>query len=87
MGLWLQRETKDTSVTLTFTTIAFVLYATACIAHSLDLIKGVSELNQLFFSTLAAYIGRKMSFRTKTMSINHDDGPLESEKEDKNEGT
>lgn len=84
MGLWLKRESKNTSVTLTFATISFVLYASACIFHALGLISGVSELNQLFFACLAGYLGRKMSFKTKSMSLN-DSGPLEeeSEKEEK----
>jgi hypothetical protein len=68
------RETKNTSVTLTFATISFVLYATACIFNALDVIKGVSELNQLFFACLAAYVGRKMSLKTKNFSVNHKDG-------------
>lgn len=73
MKLWLERETKTTSVTLTYCTIAFVLYSSACIAHALGLISGVSELGQLFFATLTAYIGRKMSIKTKTLSINSPD--------------
>lgn len=79
MAFWLSRETKQTSVTLTFATISFVIYASACIFHALGLISGVSELNQLFFACLASYVGRKMSFKTKSISVNHSDE--ESEKE------
>lgn len=69
-------KTSEGSVTLTFTTIAFAIFSILICLEAASVIKNTSAANELFFSCLALYLGRRISFKTSKVELNN-------EKEDK----
>ncbi|MCG3175457.1 MAG: hypothetical protein MOGMAGMI_00386 [Candidatus Omnitrophica bacterium] len=69
-------KTGEGSVTLTFATIAFAIFSILICLEATSIVKSTSAANELFFSCLALYLGRRVSFKTSKVELNN-------EKEDK----
>lgn len=76
--MWLKREKKDESVTLTLTVISFIALLVACGLEIAGVVKSTSVLLELFGANVAMYLGRRISIGNKVF-----DGSKEKENESK----
>lgn len=71
--MWM-KDPKDgkPSITLTFTTVSFILLIIGCGLEMAGLTKGTSQLFELFGGNLAAYVGRRVTWGTKSFGADGD---------------
>lgn len=57
------------SVTLTFLVVSFVIFLGFACAGSLEYVKNVNSLSELFYACAALYFGRRVKVGTKSFEM------------------
>lgn len=58
-------KTKEKSVTLTFSTVSFIVFIVGNILQIAGVVENLASLNEAFFGSLLLYLGRRMKIPGK----------------------